>query len=205
MTSLLSNWSMQTKFSMSKTASFLMLCSLVALFAAEAILAAPPPWAPAHGWRKKHDPHYVGYQGRRWPSDYGVMRGDCDLQAIGAVLGGAVGAVIGSRVGDGDGRAVATVIGAVVGAVIGSQVGRSMDQKDRACVGHALELADDGRPVYWENRDTGARYTVTPGPALKGDRICREYLLDVVVKNKHDRSPQSACRSNDGKWNVVKR
>ena len=196
---------MQRQFSTSKTASLLMLFTLVSLFAVEAILAAPPPWAPAHGWRKKHDPHYVGYEGRRWPSDYGVMRGDCDLQAIGAVLGGAVGAVIGSRVGEGDGRAVATVIGAVLGAIIGAQVGRSMDEKDRACVGHALELVDDGRPVFWENRYTGAQYTVTPGRALKGDRICREFLLDVAVKNRHDLSQQLACRSDDGKWSVVKR
>ena len=23
--------------------------------------AEPPPWAPAHGWRKKNDPNYIGY------------------------------------------------------------------------------------------------------------------------------------------------
>lgn len=187
------------------TAPLLTLFALLALLTFDAVLAAPPPWAPAHGWRKKHDPHYVGYEGRRWPSDYGVMRGGCDLQAIGAVLGGAVGAVIGSRVGDGDGRAVATVIGAVLGAVIGAQVGRAMDEEDRACVGHALELADDGRPVYWENTHSGARYTVTPGRTLKGDRICREFLLDVAVKDRQDHSRQLACRSDDGKWTVMRR
>ena len=38
--------------------------------------ADPPSYAPAHGWRKKHDPYYVGYTGNKWPKDYGVMEGD---------------------------------------------------------------------------------------------------------------------------------
>ena len=29
-------------------------------------LADPPKHAPAHGWRKKHDPYYVGFSGYRW-------------------------------------------------------------------------------------------------------------------------------------------
>ena len=89
----------------------------------------PPPWAPAHGWRKKHDPNYAGYEGARWPSDYGILHGSCNREAIGAVLGGAVGGVVGSRVGQGETRAVATVLGAVIGAVIGAQIGKSMDEE----------------------------------------------------------------------------
>ena len=38
-------------------------CSLLAFSFAAPVLADPPPWAPAHGWRKKHDPNYVGYTG----------------------------------------------------------------------------------------------------------------------------------------------
>jgi surface antigen len=196
---------MYLTFAKRGTAPLLTLLALMTLLPVDASFADPPPWAPAHGWRKKHDPHYVGYEGRRWPSDYGVMRGGCDLQAIGAVLGGAVGVTIGSRVGERDERAVATVIGAVLGAVIGAQVGRSMDEEDRACVGHALELVDDGRPVYWENAYTGAQYTVTPGRALNGDRICREFLLDVDVKGRRDRSQHVACRSGNGRWSIVRR
>src|SRR5258707_819066 len=59
--------------------------------------ADPPPWAPAHGWRKKNDPNYVGYTGRKWEKDYGVVEGHCNTQAIGAVLGGVVGGAVGSR------------------------------------------------------------------------------------------------------------
>ena len=43
---------------------------------------------------------------------------------IGAVVGGAVGAVLGHQIGGGSGRDAATVLGGVAGAVVGSQVGR---------------------------------------------------------------------------------
>ena len=43
---------------------------------------------------------------------------------IGAVVGGAVGAVLGHQIGGGSGRDAATVLGGVAGAVVGSQMGR---------------------------------------------------------------------------------
>src|SRR2546423_12392784 len=76
--------------------------------------ADPPPWAPAHGWRKKNDPDYVGYTGKKWQKDYGIIEGHCNTQAVGAVLGGVVGGVVGSRVGKDENRPVAIVVGTVI-------------------------------------------------------------------------------------------
>ncbi len=66
--------------------------------------ADPPAHAPAHGWRKKHDPGYVGYSGDRWENDYEVSSGRCNREQIGAVLGGVAGGVIGSKVASPDNR-----------------------------------------------------------------------------------------------------
>src|SRR5687768_10824729 len=57
--------------------------------------AAPPEHAPAHGWRKKNDPFYVGYSGKHWDRDYAVLSGRCNREEIGAVLGGVAGGVVG--------------------------------------------------------------------------------------------------------------
>jgi hypothetical protein len=80
--------------------------------------ADPPSHAPAHGWRKKHDPYYLGYSGKKWEQDYGILEGTCNREAVGAVLGGATGAAIGAAASDGKG--VAILVGAVLGAVVGS-------------------------------------------------------------------------------------
>jgi surface antigen len=172
----------------------------------EPVFSAPPSWAPAHGWRKKHDPAYVGYEGRRWPADYGVIRGGCDRQAIGAVLGGAVGGAVGARVGSDRDRPVAILLGTVIGAVIGAEIARKIDEQDRACVGHALELTEGGRPVMWDNPATRTTFILTPQSSyMRGDTPCRQFSLEVRSEGKSDVSQQRACRSREGNWQMVGR
>lgn len=163
--------------------------------------ADPPPWAPAHGWRKQHDPDYIGYSGKRWDDDYGVVEGTCNRDKIGAVLGGAVGGAIGSTVGKGDGRTVAIIIGTVLGAVVGHQIGEEMDKADRACIGHALELAGDKRTVVWDNPDSGLSYRVTPVRGMEIDgRKCREYDLNVRGNGVNENHREKACQVSEGTW-----
>lgn len=158
----------------------------------------PPPWAPAHGWRKKHDPNYQGYTGQKWPQDYGVMGGQCNTQAVMAVAGAAVGGVVGSQIGKGDGRTIAIIVGTALGAVIGAKIGRDMDETDRACIGHTLELGPDARPVAWVNPSTGVSYTVTPLRAA-GDG-CREFRTQARYQKKTQSTTGRACRRADGSW-----
>jgi surface antigen len=163
--------------------------------------ADPPPWAPAHGWRKKNDPNYVGYTGKKWEKDYGVIEGHCNTQQIGAVLGGAVGGVIGSRVGEKENRPVAIVVGTVLGAVIGAKIGKQIDESDRACMGHALELAGENKTVVWTNQATGVSYRLTPTRNV-GDRRqpCREFTTLVKDGRRQDTVQGVACRRGQGEW-----
>jgi surface antigen len=178
------------------------LAALVAV--PPAVLADPPPHAPAHGWRKKHDPDYVGYTGRKWDKDYGVVTGRCNREAVGAVIGGVAGGAIGSTIGKGDGRAVAIVVGSVLGAVIGAKIGRDLDEADRGCIGHALELAPDGKPVTWVNAQTGASYAVKPTRGFKQNGAsCREFDTVITLKGRSETVKDRACRSGDGTWQIV--
>ena len=164
-------------------------------------LADPPRWAPAHGWRRKHDPEYVGYRGHKWPNDYGVLHGSCNRAQVGAVLGGAVGGAVGSTIGKGDTRAVAIVVGTVLGAVIGHQVGRDMDERDRACFGHSLELAKTGTTVRWNNPETGMGYALTPTRDFDvAGHPCRDFTLVTTFGVSQASRPGGACRSDDGTW-----
>jgi surface antigen len=165
------------------------------------LLADPPAHAPAHGWRKKHDADYVGYTGAHWEHDYDILAGNCDREAIGAVLGAAVGGAIASRVGE---RPVATLIGAVAGAVIGAKVARELDEADRGCFGHALEIGEVGRTVGWTNISTGVRYELSPRDGHDRNGVaCREFMLATVVSGKKSSSTGIACQSQPGVWEIA--
>jgi len=184
--------------------------------------ADPPPWAPAHGWRKKNDPNYVGYSGRKWEKDYGVLEGRCNSAEVGAVLGGVVGGAIGSQVGKGDSRPVAIVVGTVLGAVIGSKIGADIDNGDRGCMGHALELAGEHKTVTWSNKATGVAYRLTPTRNF-GDKAnpCREFTAVAAAAETHQGKGKGkgkgkghkqasgetefkgvACRVGGGRWQL---
>lgn len=164
----------------------------------------PPPWAPAHGWRKKHDPNYVGYTGKKWDNDYGVVQGSCNREAVGAVVGGVVGAAVGSQIGKGSGRKVAIVVGTIAGAVIGAQVGRDLDRADRGCIGHALELAGDNKRVAWSNPDNGASYRLTPVRGFqRNGQSCREFDLRTTAGGRSETTRSRACQTGEGTWQIV--
>ena len=163
----------------------------------------PPPWAPAKGWRKKNDPYYTGYTGKKWDKDYGIINGRCNREAVGAVLGGIAGGAVGSQVGRGENRQVAIVIGTIAGAVIGAQIGRDMDDADRACMGHALELAGDKKRVTWQGAGKRA-YLLTPVRSFERNGVnCREFDLAVTEGGKRRTSRTKACPGGNGTWRIV--
>jgi surface antigen len=173
-----------------------------------ATLATPPDWAPAHGWRSKNDPtyaHYKGHSGREWNSDYGVYSGACDRvrvgQVLGGIAGGAVGGVIGASAGSGTAnREIAIVVGTVIGATVGSEIGRRMDQADRSCVGHALELADAGHSVKWTNPNTRVTYQVTPLDDSAGSDGCRRFRIVAHDDVGLNEGRSVACPDDAGVW-----
>jgi len=183
--------------------------ALAALIGTAPVFADPPSHAPAHGYNKKHhdhdnddhkkpnkykqDKHYKGKSGVVYVDDYGIASGRCNRDEIGAVIGGVTGAVIGGRVADRDDRMVGMVVGGVLGAVLGHAIGDNMDNRDRACMGHALELGRPGVPVEW--RHDGQHYHFTPyGDATNG---CRNATMKINGGKPHK---MLACPSGRGEW-----
>ena len=67
------------------------------------------------------------------------------------------------------------VVGGVLGAMLGHAIGDSIDDRDRASMGHALELGRPGVPVLW-HRD-GREYRFVPGADVRSG--CRNASLAV--------------------------
>lgn len=167
-------------------------------------LAEPPPHAPAHGWRKKHDPYYVGYTGHRWKDDYGIRGGHCDRSRVGTVLGAVAGGAIGAAVSDRDDRLIAVLAGAAIGAIIGKEIGEDMDRDDRACFGHSLELLPDGRQVRWDGSRRGMYYALTPNRRFERDGlVCRRFTLVRHFAGGIITRTGNACRYSDDEWRMV--
>lgn len=162
------------------------------------------PWRrddrPYQGNRGYHGNHgYHGYDGDNWDDDYGVVSsGRCNTDAVLGVAGAVTGAVIGNRTAAPANRGIATVIGAIAGGIIGSAVGNSIDDGDRACMGHSLELAPIGRPVVWVNPRSRVAWRVVPMSNIS--RECREFAVYRDYGGRHSREHMVACRRDRGNW-----
>ena len=145
-----------------------------------AVMADPPSHAPAHGWRKKNDPYYVGYTGHQWSDDYGIREGHCDRDRVGTALGAVVGGAVGAAASDGDNQLIAILAGATIGAIIGHEIGDQMDDRDHACFGHSLELLEDGHRVLWDGPRKRHGLHADARPSLRARRPHLPPLHDLA-------------------------
>lgn len=178
----------------------LVIC-LSALVAAP-LLADPPAHAPAHGYRAKQaggmKVKYRGYTGAEWVEDYGINSGRCDTDAVLAALGAVGGAIVGNAVASPENRTVATIVGAIAGGVIGKQIGDAIDDRDRACMGHGLEIAPVGQTVMWTRPGTNTVHSMRPVRDLSGG--CRAF--EYRVGERGTPVPMTACRSDGAAWTI---
>jgi surface antigen len=130
-------------------------------------------------------------------------------QTGGAVIGGAAGGLLGSKIGGGKGQLAATAIGALLGVFVGSEAGKSLDKADKIYAertAHStLETGKTGQTSTWTNPDSGHTGTVTPTRTYKTaeGKNCREYQQTVTIDGKTERAYGTACRQPDGSWKIV--
>ncbi|WCL54519.1 glycine zipper 2TM domain-containing protein [Gimibacter soli] len=153
----------------------------------------PPPWAPAHGYRRGEYKDW-GYAAPIFePRD-----GRCDYKAMGQILGGAVGATVGAKVSDKDSRLAAILAGTVIGVIVGGEIGKTVDKAGRGCIDHSLEYAGDGVTVRWS--DGRNDFAMRPVETLwRGEQYCRRFTFDGP--SGYSLSGNNlACRRSDGSW-----
>jgi surface antigen len=145
------------------------------------------------------------------PGGPGVTQGGQGVNKaeVGTAAGAIAGGVAGYQFGGGAGKALATVGGTLLGAYLGNQVGSSLDNADRAMVEQtsqrALETAQPGQSLPWNNAQTGNSGTITPKGYYRNSRgdYCREYTQTIRVGGKTQEGFGTACRQPDGSWKIV--
>lgn len=129
--------------------------------------------------------------------------------AGGAALGGIAGGIAGAQIGKGTGRTAAIIGGTLAGAALGGYVGSyldRMDQMDRRNLNSTLETQPTGRTNQWNNPDTNTTYAVTPTNTYQqqNQRYCREYTTEVIIDGQVETAFGTACRMNNGTWEIVR-
>ena len=179
-------------------------------FICTSVYSKPPPWAPAHGYRNKYkNKHEYRHGHDYYDHDYadiiGIFDGKCNYEKIGTIVGGATGAVIGSKVVDKDDRVVGAIAGTIIGVIIGKTVGRAIDERDRHCTAQGLEYARHGQSISWHNPKTNIDYKVTPVSSYQsGGLDCRLFTTNAKLSNGKTTSYESdACLHEDGVWRTL--
>lgn len=173
--------------------------------------ADPPPWAPAHGYYKKRHKNkhkrktYYEQEEVAASDPVFVSGGRCNREDIGRALGAVLGGAVGATVTEGDSRPIGFIAGAILGYVVGGGIGRSMDERDRACVGQALEYAEDHETIAWENPDRNTTYRVTPTNTYSVENgYCREYTRTSLRGGERTAERGKACREPEGRWKIIR-
>ena len=82
-----------------------------------------------------------------------------------------------------------------------------MDEEDKRKADTAYNRAQTapvGQTIAWNNPDSGNSGTVTPvrdGTSSEG-KYCREYQQTVVIGGKTEEAYGTACRQEDGSWEI---
>jgi len=135
--------------------------------------------------------------------------GGFDKQDIGTGLGALGGAALGTSLTHGKGKIAGGVIGALVGAGLGNAVGASLDRADMAYYQNtqqkALETAQAGQSLPWNNPQSGNSGVVIPQAPFKNEtgQYCREFQNKITVGGKTESGYGTACRQPDGSWQIV--
>lgn len=135
--------------------------------------------------------------------------GGLDKSDIGTGLGAAGGALLGAQVGKGSGRIAAGVIGGLLGAGIGREIGASLDRADMQYYSQtqqrALETAQPGQTLPWNNPQSGHSGTVTVQNYYQDNsgQYCREFTNKINVGGRSETGYGTACRQPDGSWQIV--
>ncbi len=124
------------------------------------------------------------------------------------VIGATAGGLLASQVFHGRGEGTGIVAGALIGGAMGYIVGRAMDRADHDRFASALNDVPEGREAHWRNHRTNHEYTVRPVNKVHYERrhrgYCREYQMTVIIDNRPQDAYGTACRQRDGSWKVVK-
>ncbi len=89
-------------------------------------------------------------------------------------------------------------------ASFGTDLGDEDWRRARAALTVALDPQGNGRPVKWDNPETGLHGAVNPTglPYVADDLICRDFLASVIAPERSRFVRGTGCRPSGGEWEL---
>ncbi|WP_375464330.1 RT0821/Lpp0805 family surface protein [uncultured Methylobacterium sp.] len=89
-------------------------------------------------------------------------------------------------------------------ASFGGDLGDEDWRRANAALAVALDPQGNGRPVKWDNPETGLRGSVNPTglPYVANDLICRDFLASVVAPERSRFVRGTGCKPSGGAWEL---
>ncbi|MDP4004630.1 RT0821/Lpp0805 family surface protein [Methylobacterium sp. NEAU K] len=77
-------------------------------------------------------------------------------------------------------------------------------RRARAALSVALDPQGNGRPVKWDNPESGLHGTVNPTglPYVADDLICRNFLASVIAPGRSRFVRGTGCKPSGGQWTL---
>lgn len=84
----------------------------------------------------------------------------------------------------------------------GADLGEEDWRRASAALAVALDPQGNGRPVKWDNPETGLRGSVNPTglPYVADDLICRDFLASVIGPERSRFVRGTGCKPSGGEW-----
>lgn len=127
-------------------------------------------------------PRFIGYTGKSWAADYGVLTGECNTKEAQKTSGS---------------TAVLELDEASLAAMPLALSTLNLSATDAFCFGHTLELVPAGQFVRWISPSTGAGIYVSPHAKSE---TCRTYIGVVAQNGQKTKFRGEACTSTPGIW-----
>ncbi|AWN38599.1 RT0821/Lpp0805 family surface protein [Methylobacterium radiodurans] len=89
-------------------------------------------------------------------------------------------------------------------ASFGTDLGDEDWRRARAALGVALDPQGNGRPVKWDNPESGLRGSINPTglPYVSNDLICRDFLASVIAPERSRFVRGTGCKPSGGTWEL---
>ncbi len=86
----------------------------------------------------------------------------------------------------------------------GPDLGDEDWRRARAALGVALDPQGNGRPVKWDNPESGLRGSINPTglPYVSNDLICRDFLASVIAPERSRFVRGTGCKPSGGTWEL---